>query len=143
MNIPVHTYKLPKRKVGKGTAKELLLGSCPAMELPSPGIASASHESAKSSPLLRELLRFLPTTQQLLGEFQQYEIFPTTESRSLVVLIHVYILSIRQDLLSPRGYYRFYLYHDVSLHLYLHLWIYFDHLVASKINQESSETHSA
>ena len=87
----------------------------------------------------------MPTTQQLLGEFQQCEIFPTTEPGSLAVLIHVYILSIRQDLLSPRGYYRFYLlvlYHDVSLHLCLHLWIYFDHLVASKINQESSETLS-
>jgi hypothetical protein len=83
--------------------------------------------------------------QQLLGGFQQYKMSPPTESRSLTVLVYVYILSIRQDLLSPRGYYRFYLlvlYH-VSLHLRLHLWIYFDHLVASKTNQESSKTHSA
>jgi hypothetical protein len=88
----------------------------------------------------------LPMTQQLSGEFQQYAMFPPTESRSLAVLVHAYILSVRQDLLSPRGYYRFYLlvlYHDISLHLRLHLWIYFDHLVASKTDQESSETHSA
>ena len=87
----------------------------------------------------------LPTTQQLLGEFRQYAMFPPTESRSLAVLVQAYILSVRQDLLSPGGCYRFYLlvlYHHISLHLRLHLWIYFDDLVASKTNQESSETLS-
>jgi hypothetical protein len=57
-SIPVHTYKLPKREVGNGTAKGLLLDSCPAMELLSPGLALTTHESAKLSPLLREVLRF-------------------------------------------------------------------------------------
>ena len=49
--MPVRTYKLLKRKSGMGPQKELLLDSCPAMELPSPDLASASYESELSRHL--------------------------------------------------------------------------------------------